>query len=537
MKFFREEDNVKRIYCTLLFVLFSNVVVGCASDPSSRRVFAWEGGEPSSSSIPPNYETVEKRKCLALSGGGIRAGAVSYGFLQGLGAKELGSFDTVTTVSGSGYATFGIIYDLMRTDSHLSEILSVGGSFEQEFGSRGFLDEEALIAGGLFTPPNMLLSWLNKSPNRVHNKGLFRSYASIIKVTFAPSYYPTHLPTGPSMTSIDSLKQKGFPEPLFVTSASPGSNVPSEIQDYDSSSIFVIGPRHLGSPEYNYWNTKDYPFTVRKTNWVRWLNSASTLQVLDAVVASASAIDMPSKNLPNGKALVPRYLKDLGVSTGMAIFLPYRGWVYLSDGGFVNNLGVEAALQHNCKHITIVDMGDDQHLRFKDFIDPDEKSKNTLEKAYKRLFEPEHRSNAVFSCDGLKPDDTKAAEAYPANWRLTNHVFKCSGKYRGQTTHNFQLVKLGMIAARIDEYPPSVKSFGLSNLDEYQDNKLCDVPDLMDRRCHFPHQATAVQNYKWDEFSAYRDLGTFMGCEYLRINKIHTNRTNCLAVHSRLGPG
>lgn len=57
-------------------------------------------------------------RCVALSGGGIRSGAVSLGVLQGLHhEQELSSIDSIAAVSGGGYPLYGVITQMIENPS------------------------------------------------------------------------------------------------------------------------------------------------------------------------------------------------------------------------------------------------------------------------------------------------------------------------------------------------------------------------------------------------------------------------------------
>lgn len=75
-------------------------------DICERRVKAGLGHDPLSNGGPPDPFAVERGLVgLALSGGGVRSGAVGLGFLQALyDRRVLNQFDYLSTVSGGGYA-------------------------------------------------------------------------------------------------------------------------------------------------------------------------------------------------------------------------------------------------------------------------------------------------------------------------------------------------------------------------------------------------------------------------------------------------
>jgi hypothetical protein len=114
-----------RAVCATSLTLFSAILLcACASA-------GWPLSKPAQQAAPAREGAPQR--CLALSGGGIRSGAVSLGVLQGLHASQnLSTFEFVATVSGGGYPVYGLITQMVDQGRTLEELLGPQSSYVGE---------------------------------------------------------------------------------------------------------------------------------------------------------------------------------------------------------------------------------------------------------------------------------------------------------------------------------------------------------------------------------------------------------------------
>lgn len=135
--------------------------------------------------------------CLALSGGGIRSGAVSLGVLQGLHEQGLlQEADLVSTVSGGGYPVYGLIAKGVRAPSAtLDSLLADGSKFITTSENSPFITTgdgvfSAFLGGGR-VPLNLLSKIIGPTPDLVEQGSLSYLYAMDIHDTFVGYMAPT----------------------------------------------------------------------------------------------------------------------------------------------------------------------------------------------------------------------------------------------------------------------------------------------------------------------------------------------------------
>jgi hypothetical protein len=154
--------------------------------------------------------------------------------------------------------------------------------------------------------------------------------------------------------------------------------------------------------------------------------------------------------------------------------------VFVADGGFHENLGVEALLDRRCRLIIASDAGADPNFVFEDFV---------------RLF----RRGRLHGIRFLGLDDEKPLT-------MTDVVPSGEpGKERFSKQHR--------VFARV-RYPEPDAPEGLL---VYVKSSVCDPPETFDlwqyRTVHpeFPHDPTMNQFFDTDQFESYRELGYRIG--------------------------
>ena len=101
------------VVTTFSVVVLTCSQLSCAISPSSPHVII---------SDPIQYELKvlgkPPRRCLALSGGGIRSALFSIGVIDALAENDqLLNFDVISSVSGGGYASGWLLTELHRLAS------------------------------------------------------------------------------------------------------------------------------------------------------------------------------------------------------------------------------------------------------------------------------------------------------------------------------------------------------------------------------------------------------------------------------------
>ena len=470
----------------------------------------------------------DELRCLALSGGGLRSGTTSLGVIQELHlAGELSDFDIVSSVSGGGYPIYGILMKLGRDDASLDELLREGSEFitnieNEEFLNYSDLRSKALVTT-VFTPLNAITSPVTNlaeigNPNTV--SGL---YAKNIHDTFYKFhlFYRTY-----RLGNIDRnmLRRKGFPYPIFVTSANRGSKPPKKAHFYHRRDIFELSPDWIGSANAGYYSTPRF------------------LDLWKAIAASAAAIDSPmvtNCTVVDGGRLcdagtevsasedpraerdpqsgVPDTLKWIGVGAGIPIRLHGEAY-FLSDGGFIENLAILPLLTKGCDSILALDASSDPDLKFGEL----------------RILE-DYVEQLGGELGGLERIDRGVPNS---GWRLKQGVIEIDARLNDQKT-TIHLLKLGINKPLIDTYPEPVSTYARENwspeprksrncMSEYPQTVFEAAPACgkLDRgllgflfrdSCSFPHENTFRLCYEPSEVRAYRYLGRNLACEYLTL--------------------
>jgi hypothetical protein len=176
-----------------------------------------------------------------------------------------------------------------------------------------------------------------------------------------------------------------------------------------------------------------------------------------------------------GFALQPLMSEMFGLTTDS------RAYVYLSDGGHFENLGLYEMIRRRCRYIVVSDAGCDPDFAFED-----------LGNAFRKIKIDLRVDIDFFHRDRLRmrPKKNAAGQA-----DFAGQKYFCLGiiKYRdadGETSRNGILlyVKPGL---RGDE-PPDIASYSMAN------------PT-------FPHESTSDQWFSESQFESYRHLGFYIG--------------------------
>lgn len=455
------------------------------------------------------FENNRPKRCLALSGGGIRSAAVTLGVLQEL-SDSLGEFDYVSSVSGGGYPIYGILHQLLDPEVNISvnELLDEDSDFishiennsdfvsfgkaASTLGFGGILGFIQLIIPGVLEDIAIVDIFTGKTgaENKVIESAFSSAYANDIHDTYSGSNKKLQN----NSRSKDRFKLAdiplnidGFPRPIFVASRNDGTNAISNRCAYSASDLFELSPEFIGSKESKYY-----------TNWV------SELALIDAVVASSAAPDTPrvltidqkvsgdcpvkkidlEGKKPYQQAIIPGYLKALGFSFGVSFYLP-SGKVFLSDGGFIENQAVLPLVNRQCEEIIALDASADYDLKMEGWYE------------LAKLVGPEWE----FIPPILKGN----------GWELPGHVFQTSleNKNSGKLI-SLTILKLGLVR-NWNIYDPTITDYARENHQcgswAQTGKPACNNKEGFEKNCAFPLEDTVDQSFTPKEFRAYRFLG------------------------------
>ena len=499
--------------CLLSSLLLSACVVNTTNNLRTEPILHSNGQTP--------------ELCLALSGGGLRAGTVALGVLQEFHLTGfLPSVDVVASVSGGGYPVYGLLVRMQRDGEPLGQLLSENSAYVQNVKSTPFLDYPNLTSKLLVTIPFTPLNFVTRPLSGISEVGLVNTASTLYAKSIHDTFYKSGLWNRRTFflrdIQLDQLRRQGFPYPIFVTAANRGHSPPLAKHRYDVSDLFELSPMWVGSKSFGYFTP-----------------APALLNIWHASVASAAAVDSPrtrncvsqpgKENCPRAEVEdntgVPDMFKVLGVGGGVPLRLKGAP-IYLSDGGFIENLAVLPLLRQGCSKIIAVDSSHDPNLRFENL----------------------YRLKGYVSALGGEVDDKGNLDQSDRSLRENTGWDQPRNHYSLRIRMNdrwsrVELLKLGLSQSLIrakgtgKPYPRSVVSYARKNwLPDNRKSKACgvDYPQtilgdaprcgkveggylfgVLDDGCSFPFEETFRLCYEADETQAYIDLGRHMACQYL----------------------
>lgn len=418
---------------------------------------------PGSREPTPKWPTVSG-PCLALSGGGLRSGAVSLGALQGLHASGyLSRVAIISTVSGGGYPVYGLAYRLIEGEDSLENLLTEDGRHIRS------ADNNAEFIGGLVSQlvsvPLAVFLWSPLSWFAPYSAAQ-PTYGAEIHHTFARGLIG--ILGRPKLRDAHVLPSRGFPTVVFGASAKRGIGAPKRGDTlFVAGDYFELAADLSGSPTYGYYK-----------------ELANVLELNKVVAISGAALDAPNGGLPD-------FLKTIKLGLGSTVKLSEQGgqdpYVFLSDAGFVESLGILPLLRRGCREILAFDNTHDPNAEFNSWS----------------TFVTVARAEGWTLVDSLSPESSAAFDRTGNAWHLSEHYWAATLR-KGDTTTRVRLVKLGIDSSNLDQYPLAIQTFVASSGDGPLD---CNGKTGFGQRCSFPMESTARQSYSHDEFRAYRHLG------------------------------
>ena len=324
------------------------------------------------------------RKCLSLSGGGVRSALFSLGVLKALSKyHQLDDLDIISSVSGGGYGLgwfYSQVAELVRKektywDGHSDAVFTEASWNElrkriaDQYSGSSFNVFWDAIAGGLTVPgsthralgfPLLIVNFDDVPPP----SGAHEVYRYRIETAFlGRSDGNFAISDTPNLSELALLIMNShLPIPIINATAEE----PFILVKDSPYRIFEFTPFDYGSVGTGYVTCRDRPSLYKNCSPL----PDSEMTIGDAITISGAALD---PDIPN--YLVEQMRGHLGLGIGRAISTKHfqdedklRGsFIRLSDGGFSDNLGAFSLVRRGCSEIIVVDAGEDPNYEFTDY--------------------------------------------------------------------------------------------------------------------------------------------------------------------------
>jgi hypothetical protein len=464
---------------------------------------------------------------LALSGGGMRSASFTMGVFEALHANhQLEQIDIASSVSGGGYTLGWYLANMTDhgDDPHVKEelILSRTGPYQQHLGERadltppirsigyGFLDVLPGAFWNLFA--NGAFGWhVNTSPGRhFYDNRLRWIFMTRPDGTFMEVNWP----------ELKTAAEAGTIPPFIVNTAVLLDDDPAHVGGKMSNLVYEFTPWHYGSDAFGYTPAPppiDFPRAISISggalDLISMTSGFSQKMFISALnVDIGYSMDNPTFERPFSKAdsetlpakcgrprlklrgktgPVTRWERFWQVITPLPFYLgkPWYGRhkggsrLYISDGGFADNLGAFSLIRRMTRQIIIVDaeLEDPHHIVFN---------------AYSRLKEA---VRTEMDADLSVPTIDKILEGYG--------TFDPTVPVMAGTISHFPTLRS---AGPVDLQIMYVKLSLNSDLSQY-DPAVADYYRNGGAAKHFPYESTGDQGYSDERYRAYRELGYRIG--------------------------
>ncbi|MEZ5472250.1 MAG: patatin-like phospholipase family protein [Marinicella sp.] len=441
----------------------------------------------------------ENKVCLALSGGGSRASAFSLGVMKGLNEKGmLSDLSYISSVSGGGYASY-YFYVHQMENVPIDDLFNVDEKYLDRVANTPLLDSfwlswSAITNGlcNLFWGP---INFFNFSSGKAsYTCGRSNYYTSLVsqyggendELKFSAGYK--------KISELKAfLKNKNLPAPIFNTSLLLGKkrkckkreehtkyNWCDSIEEYCDlqKGSFEITPNRIGS------------------EWIGY-NQSIDFQIVEAVTISGAALDKAdSKYCGIGNVTGNRLGADIKNFESTIHGYQTQKDINISDGGFIDNLGIFPLVKRQCDRIISVDSGYDPFMLYQDYI----KLKTMLELQHNLVLSVPSIENESFynnkECDDLNPKHDPDYEK----------CFKADSVVK--SVHKGTIGLIPMIennALKLNEIDISFIKLSIE-----KNKKIKKGSEYINRRIHngkFPQEPTSDQNFSVDQFWSYFYLG------------------------------
>ena len=472
------------------------------------------------------------RFCVAMSGGGIRSAAFNVGVLQGLQSRRvLDKVDITSSVSGGSYANYWFFGSMLSAPSGLAtqDLLLDDSRYIKHISQRGFINRGWVLwtafwgmIGNVVRPLERLLL-PSTGVSLAHGLSTI-AYSAPIELTFN-GVDKRWWEISPRMA--DVKRQLGLHEPIPF----PIINATARAESWGRcgasgrlfDTAFEVTPLRMGSEGIGY--TSYFPH---------------------AGIAQVVAISGAASDDPDSRLCQLKYV--LGLRLGMWLDFPRTASrvtrvgndaerlsrsevrtappVYVSDGGFADNLGMYPLVKRLCQSIVVVDAEHDPHLLFTGY-----------RKLQKRLHD---EMGAVLHVPGVERQIDNAIGDLGIDIRASydskrlaqvveqreNGYFRANALQRpvmeghigefpfaGKSPLKIRVVYVKLAAddqILEDVHLPFVSGHYAAEQQRYKkvdEAYKCRKTLLGVNVCPFPQASTARQQYSFVEFSAYRELG------------------------------
>lgn len=460
--------------------------------------------------------------CVALSGGGIRAGATALGVLQGLHLHGLLKEATyVASVSGGGYPVYGIIALARQKNVSLDHLLLdpspyVSGVEER---AKNFITTEKVLTSipGLSLifasqllgplPETAVINYFEGKAGwqyTVRHGALNLDYAEAIQTTFVnATAYPR------PWKLYKSPIPAGFPYPIFIGSETQDIHAlfTSAVDDQPGH-LFEYSPGWIGSDASHYWA----PFVDQLTLTDAAASSAAGLDTPGMMSdkdrkGPSTVIDSSISEIPGQTRILPEWAVRLRISAGLSFYLPNGKPSYVADGGFIENQALLPLVRRNCAEIIALDATSDTGLTWSDW------------EKLRRLANTEG-----WTVEELTPPAPQV-KSNVAGWNLPGHVWTAD-YFRAATPNEknqISVLKLGY--SPTDNYDPKIIQYEQDDIasTRYEIDTHCNNKPGIQFRCAFPLEQLGKQSFSSQEFEAYRLLGKHMVDVYVTQHRLPTS--------------
>ncbi|TKB25454.1 hypothetical protein FCL47_12980 [Desulfopila sp. IMCC35006] len=481
---------------------------------------------------------------LAMSGGGLRSAAFNMGVLQGLNddnVKTLNDIQVMSSVSGGSYTNLWFIANRLTSPNNGKpptnyDMLSDDGEYQKnlvkkipKFGELSKILENVSLGPGIKVLTffdSVLLKGFGLDGLLPY--GSSRNYGVTIDEIFMRTFNENVVQATPDLSELAVIvKDNQLPFPIINSTVfevdHPAFN-PETKELFNG--VFEFTPIRIGS--------EGFGFTDR----------SRAINLIDVAAASGAATDSFSYNIfkETGMLLGVRYpffisaprVLDTGeqdhIYTVQSTLLQLHD-IHITDGGFSDNLGAYSLVKRLCKNIIIVDAGHDPSLTFNDYF----KLKVLLEKEMNLILNiPDIEDLTKLLWVGVardikgrvkEVDQIDFYKAQPSKFFRANMVEQ--NVFEGSIDNipyleNGKILKLSIkviyIKLSLDEslclngtYGNNVKDYYKKRKAEFQkkypERGCVNVHNVLSEDCIFPQESTYRQDFKDDQFKAYKMLG------------------------------
>lgn len=500
------------------------------------------------------------RRCLALSGGGLRSAAYAMGALDALHESHwLHDVDVVASSSGGSYVNYWLTMAL--AEGRTQEEMFAGASSPSLFGVRQGAEllttsfwvtpgavtvaEWALFLPSLLTFDPFLPGPIDRKLNRRDEFQPYHGtsfYAGVLHRMFAPETdtRPWVLPAlARKLAAVDA------PVPVFVATAREGAF--EACSEDNTEGLLAVRALDVARTVFEFT-----PWRVG-SDGIGYASAPELLQTRHAVAASGAAPDDPNARrcrytgaaeyrlgLVNNRF---RPAADFAPTTQAKIERQKGVFLTLVDAAFSDNLAVVPLVRRMCQEILVIDAEHDPSLSFESYVYLQQHLRRMgLElavdgiDAYTSRHDVDCRAgNGACPCQGdfclVAPREQCLQHGTDAEcekpYRLANPVFRGairgipfpqddsdSGEYRALEIAVTYL-KLGLDEAQLARYPSHVRERFLQQAALRSDGAAVCTGKGLAELCSYPHESTYDQDFGNGQFEAYWELGRCNAERYL----------------------